>query len=91
MESVNTIMGDSTESETESRIVNDAKAHNQTAQTSNRSSAQTTFINHERKRSIASNVSNSENILSRSSFSSNEDGPRRPNKQEVNISIKCSI
>lgn len=86
MESVDTFVGDSTESETESRIINDVKYHNQNVQMSNRLSAQTTFINHERKRSITSNVSNSDNVMSRSSFSSNDDGPnmpRRPNPQEV--------
>lgn len=98
MESMDTFVGDSTESETESRVINDVKSHriqnqnqNQNAQMSNRSSAQTTFINHERKRSISSNLdnySNSENFMSQSSFSSNEDGPnnpRRPNKQEVHM------
>lgn len=86
MESVDTFVGDSTESETESRIINDVKYQNQNVQMSNRSSAQTTFINHERKRSITSNVSNSDNVMSRSSFSSNDDvanGPRRPNQPEV--------
>lgn len=84
MESVDTFVGDSTESETESRVItNDVKFHNQNVQKSNRSSAQTTFINNERKRSITSNVSNSDNVMSRSSFSSNDDGPRRPNQQEV--------
>lgn len=86
MESVDTFVGDSAESETESRVINDVKYQNQNVQMSNRSSAQTTFINHERKRSITSNVSNSDNVMSRSSFSSNDDvanGPRRPNQQEV--------
>lgn len=91
MESVDTFVGDSTESETDSRVINDVKHRNQNPQMSNRSSAQTTFINHERKRSISSNLdnlSNSENFVSRSSISSNEDGPnnpRRPNKQEVHF------
>lgn len=90
MESVDTFVGDSTESETESRIINDVKYQNQNVQMSNRSSAQTTFINHERKRSITSNVSNSDNVMSRSSFSSNDDvanGPRRPNQQEVRLRL----
>lgn len=94
MESVDTFVGDSTESETESRIINDVKYQNQNVQMSNRSSAQTTFINHERKRSITSNVSNSDNVMSRSSFSSNDDvanGPRRPNEQEVRLSSSLLV
>lgn len=92
MESVEALVGDSIESETDvtpnSSIINDMPAINRNQHSiSNRSSAQTTFINHERKRSIANiaqELTNHENLFSRSSFSSNEDGSnKRPHKQEV--------
>lgn len=96
MESMEALVGgDSVSSENEvtpnSSIVNDVPVpiRNQNS-ISNRSSAQTTFINHERKRSISNignDFSNNEHLFSRSrsSFSSNEDGPnKRPPKQEVN-------
>lgn len=92
MESVDALVGDSNDSENDvtpnSSIVNEMPAMNQNQHSiSNRSSAQTTFINHERKPSIANiatELTNNENLFSRSSFSSNEDGSnKRPNKQEV--------
>lgn len=90
MESVDALVGDSIGSEHDvtpnSSIVNEMPVINRN-QHPNRSSAQTTFINHERKRSIANianELSNNENFFSRSSFSSNEDGSnKRPHKQEV--------
>lgn len=93
MESSDALVGDSISSENEitpnSSIVNEVPVINRNQNPmSNRSSAQTTFVNHERKRSIsniANDLSNNEHLFSRSSFSSNEDGSnKRPNKQEVN-------
>lgn len=95
MESVDAIVGDSTGSENDvtpnSSIINEMPVINRNQHSiSNRSTAQTTFINHKRKRSIANianELSNNENIFSRSSFSSNEDGSnKRPHKQEVSTS-----
>lgn len=93
MESSDTLVGDLTGSENEmtpnSSLANDVPVINRNQNSiSNRSSAKTTFINHERKRSISNNIgnefSNNENFFSRSSISSNEDGSnKRPNKQEV--------
>lgn len=91
MESVDAIVGDSIESDNDndndstlnSTAVNDVRSQN--SHMSNRLSAQTKFMNNDRKRSISSNqdtYSNNENVVSRSSFSS-EDGSRRPHKQEV--------
>lgn len=103
MESMDTFAADSTESETDSRITdvkslrnqiqNQNQNQKQNLQMSNRSSVQTTFMNHEKQRSISSNPdnnSNSVNTVSRSNFSSNEDGPnmpKRPNNQEVHDEI----
>ncbi|XP_055321230.1 anoctamin-5-like isoform X2 [Sitodiplosis mosellana] len=91
MESVDALVGDSIDSENDvtpnSSIVNEMPVINRNQHSiSNHSSAQTTFINHERKPSIANiakELSNNENLFSRSSFSSNEDGSnKRPQKQE---------
>lgn len=91
MESVEALV-DSIDSENDvtpnSSIINEMPVTNRNQHSiPNRSSAQTTFINHERKPSIANiakELTNNENLFSRSSFSSNEDGSnKRPNKQEV--------
>lgn len=96
MESTDVLAGDSISSENDltpnSSIINETpiEQESQNLQNSaNRPSVPTTFLNHERKRSISNvgnNISNNEHFWNRSSFSSNEGGsdkPNRPSKQEV--------
>lgn len=85
MELVETFVGDSLGNDTESIfIINDFNYHHRYVQKSNRSSTQTTLTDDDRKHSNTPNVSTSENG-SRSSFSSVEDGLRRPSQQEVRL------
>lgn len=96
MEITDVLAGDSINSDNDltpnSSIVNEMPMVHESnnPQSSNQTSAPTTFMNHERKRSISNvgnnNVPNNEHFWNRSSFSSNEGGdkPNRPNKQEVN-------